>query len=133
MPLFAAISTTNICSCYIFVHSSESSAIALCRSSATLTSTEEVDGRNLWHAVHDRLGARFDYQATAEAARYGEPVLIKPRLGQASFRIAVTDIYKRRYAMTGQRTLPVLEAAHIRPYAFTGSSGSMSWGARKRR
>lgn len=84
-------------------------------------STEEADGRNLWQAVHERLGPRLDYQTPADAPRYGEPVLIKPRLGQASFRIAVTDSYKRRCAITGERTLPVLEAAHIRPYASGGA------------
>jgi len=32
------------------------------------------------------------------------------------FRVIVTDAYDRRCAMTGERTLPVLEAAHIKPY-----------------
>lgn len=29
----------------------------------------------------------------------------------------VTDAYQRRCAITGEKTLPVLEAAHIKPYA----------------
>ena len=29
----------------------------------------------------------------------------------------VTDAYERRCAITGERTLPVLEAAHIKPFA----------------
>ena len=32
----------------------------------------------------------------------------------------VTDAYHRRCAITGERTLPALEAAHIRPYAEGG-------------
>jgi len=36
-------------------------------------------------------------------AAVGEPVLIRPRLGQGAF--------------TGERTLPVLDAAHIRPFS----------------
>jgi putative restriction endonuclease len=48
---------------------------------------------------------------------YGSPALIRPRLGQRSFRIAVLDSYGRRCAITGERTLPALEAAHIREYA----------------
>lgn len=32
----------------------------------------------------------------------------------------VIDAYQRRCAVTGERTLPVLEAAHIRPYASQG-------------
>jgi putative restriction endonuclease len=53
-------------------------------------------------------------------ARYGEPTLIRPRLGQGLFRVAVTDAYSRRCAVTRERTLPVLEAAHIKPFAAGG-------------
>ncbi len=53
-------------------------------------------------------------------ARYGEPVLSTPRLGQGSFRVLVTDAYGRRCALTNERTLPALEAAHIRPYSACG-------------
>jgi putative restriction endonuclease len=54
------------------------------------------------------------------APRYGEAMLIRPRLGQGSFRIMVTDAYGRACAVTGEHSLPVLEAAHIRPYADEG-------------
>jgi putative restriction endonuclease len=47
---------------------------------------------------------------------YGEPILFRPRLGQHSFRIAILDSYGRRCAVTNERTLPALEAAHIREY-----------------
>lgn len=47
---------------------------------------------------------------------YGEPTIVRPRLGQRSFRIAVLDCYGRRCAVTNERTLPALEAAHIREY-----------------
>jgi putative restriction endonuclease len=53
-------------------------------------------------------------------ARYGTPVLVAPRLGQGTFRIAVTDAYGRACSVTGEHSLPVLEAAHIRPYAEDG-------------
>lgn len=53
--------------------------------------------------------------------RFGEPQLIKPRLGQGAFRVLVTDIYGRRCAVTQERTLPALEAAHIRPYSDGGT------------
>lgn len=53
-------------------------------------------------------------------SRYGEPVTHLPRLGQGSFRILVTDVYQRRCAVTSERTLPVLEAAHIRSYSSGG-------------
>lgn len=44
----------------------------------------------------------------------------KHRLGQGAFRIVVTDAYRRRCAITGEKTLPVLEAAHIIPNAENG-------------
>lgn len=45
---------------------------------------------------------------------------MEQRLGQGAFRSRVTDAYGRRCAVTGERTLPVLEAAHIQPYAKRG-------------
>ena len=56
----------------------------------------------------------------AEAARFGRPALIQPRLGQGAFRVAVTDAYERRCALTRERTLPIPDAAHIRAYAAGG-------------
>jgi len=53
-------------------------------------------------------------------ALYGEEYLTRGRLGQGAFRVLVTDAYQRRCAVTGERTLPVLEAAHIRPYSLAG-------------
>jgi putative restriction endonuclease len=63
-------------------------------------------------AVADSLDSPF-----AIPGGYGAPTLMKPRLGQRSFRIAVLDTYDRRCAVTNERTLPVLEAAHIRDFA----------------
>lgn len=57
---------------------------------------------------------------TEGAARYGPPTLVLPRLGQGTFRVIVRDNYDRRCAVTGERTLPALDAAHIRPYAEGG-------------
>jgi hypothetical protein len=42
------------------------------------------------------------------------------RLDQEAFRILVTDNYHRMCAVTRERTLPALEAAHIRPFAEGG-------------
>lgn len=42
------------------------------------------------------------------------------RLGQGTFRVAVTDAYGRACAVTGEKSLPVLEAAHVRPYSDGG-------------
>jgi putative restriction endonuclease len=80
------------------------------------TATE--DGRYLWDAVCERLQRAPG--AIAQVARFGSPVLIEPRLGQGAFRVAVTDAYERRCALTRERTLPILDAAHIRAYASGG-------------
>jgi len=45
---------------------------------------------------------------------------MQPRLGQATFRIAVLDAYGRACAVTGEHSLPAIEAAHIRSYAHDG-------------
>ncbi|HSR53062.1 MAG TPA: HNH endonuclease, partial [Acidobacteriota bacterium] len=52
--------------------------------------------------------------------RFGSEVPIRPRLGQGSFRVIVTDAYERRCAVTGAKILPILEAAHVRPYSSGG-------------
>jgi putative restriction endonuclease len=51
---------------------------------------------------------------------YKLSVLSKVRLGQGAFRVLVTDAYARKCAISGEKTLPVLEAAHIKPYAKSG-------------
>ena len=38
------------------------------------------------------------------------------RVGQGSFRARLLSAYERRCAITGERTEPVLDAAHIQPY-----------------
>ena len=82
--------------------------------------TDEADGRDLWNAVRHRLGAATRAAEDAPSDRYGQPRLVFPRLGQGGFRVLVTDAYERRCAITRERTLPALEAAHIRPYAEGG-------------
>ena len=43
-----------------------------------------------------------------------------PRLGQGTFRIAVAGAYEGACSVTGEHSMPVLEAAHIRPFANLG-------------
>lgn len=76
-------------------------------------------GRTLWREIDARLKAQRQL-VTEEEERYGEPVLVRPRLGQASFRVLVMDAYHRQCAVTGGKALPVLVAAHIRPFAEGG-------------
>ena len=83
--------------------------------------TEEVEGLRLWNAVEARFARQSLAVLTAEeGARYGAGYLTRARVGQGAFRVLVTEAYERRCAITGERTLPVLEAAHIQPYAEHG-------------
>jgi len=82
--------------------------------------TDEPDGLRLWEAVQDRLAGTGAPGVAEPAARYGAPQLVRPRLGQGAFRVLVTDLYDRKCAITQERTLPALEAAHIRPYGDGG-------------
>jgi putative restriction endonuclease len=52
--------------------------------------------------------------------RYGEPTLIRPRLGQGIFRVLVTKAYDGACCVSTEHSLPVLEAAHVRPYGEGG-------------
>ncbi|HVB40328.1 MAG TPA: HNH endonuclease [Terriglobales bacterium] len=74
-------------------------------------------GERLAHAaVMDRGPAQF---ALAEA-RFGAPQPVAPRLGQGGFRVGMLENYRWRCAISGERTVPVLEAAHIRRYSDGG-------------
>lgn len=48
-------------------------------------------------------------------------MIVMPRLGQGAFRVIVTDLYKRRCALTNSHVLHVLDAAHIQPYSEGGT------------
>ncbi|MEO6307035.1 MAG: HNH endonuclease, partial [Nitrospiraceae bacterium] len=92
--------------------------------------SEEKIGAQLWAEVQAGL-ARLEPSKAAshadgaslqaeESPRYGAEFLTRARLGQGAFRVLVTDAYARRCAITGERTLPALEAAHIQPFAKSG-------------
>lgn len=82
----------------------------------TYTESDEY-GTRLFQQVHERV----QRQAAAPQAenRYGV-FMERHRLGQGAFRIVVTEAYQKRCAITGEKTLPVLEAAHIKPYTENG-------------
>ncbi len=51
---------------------------------------------------------------------YGNSVLTKVRIGQGAFKVSIIDAYNKRCSISGERTMPVLEAAHIKPYSEAG-------------
>jgi len=58
--------------------------------------------------------------AAEDGPRYGEPTLVRPRLGQGTFSLAVRDAYSGACAVTGEHSAPALEAGHIVPYRDGG-------------
>ncbi len=60
------------------------------------------------------LGAA--YVPVVQDKRVRDTASVVYREGQGAFRIRVLDAYGRRCAVTGERSLPVLDAAHIQPY-----------------
>ena len=90
------------------------------------TETRKVAGCSTRSRSVYRPGRRLSAEqrpatvAAVETPRYGAPQIVRPRLGQGTFRALVTEAYGRRCAVTGEKTLPVLEAAHVQPYASGG-------------
>ncbi|MDE2669239.1 MAG: HNH endonuclease [Chloroflexota bacterium] len=83
--------------------------------------TDSEEGRRLWTAVQETIRSQRVVVQEEEPSRFGEPRVVQPRLGQGLFRVTVTDLYGRRCAVTGERTLPALDAAHIVPFSQGGT------------
>lgn len=86
--------------------------------------TEEMTGLALYEQVQEKLRLQNVMQVGVmerdSEKRYGKEQIIKPRIGQGAFKVLITDAYHRKCAITGEKTLPVLEAAHIKPYSMEG-------------
>jgi putative restriction endonuclease len=96
-------------------------------SGKTYDTEDSGEGFKLWEEVKVRLFSHGDKELEAVGVqgdeskeRYSDPFLTRARLGQGGFRVVVTDAYQRQCAISGEKTLPVLEAAHIKPYAEAG-------------
>lgn len=95
-------------------------------------STDDMLGKELWTQIEQKIQLYMTGKEPANDSsvlnsflnepeeRYHNPILTKVRVGQGAFRVLVTDAYTRRCAISGEKTLPVLEAAHIKPYADLG-------------
>jgi len=82
------------------------------------------EGHTLWSMVMDRMAEdrrrRHPGAPATELTLFGgysDPALRPMRLGQGTFRALVTDTYRRECAVTRERALPALDAAHIRPFS----------------
>jgi putative restriction endonuclease len=84
----------------------------------------QPEGQALWNQV---LAARAltshqiaERRVEVEGPLFGEAQRGRVRLRQGAFRVMVTDAYSRRCAISGEKALPVLQAAHIMPVAEGG-------------
>lgn len=81
----------------------------------------EGEGLRIWNECADRARGGASVALDGEKLqRYGTPLMVRPRLGQGSFRLAVTSAYQGACAITEEHSLPVLDASHIRPYGEGG-------------
>ncbi|MFG0317032.1 MAG: HNH endonuclease [Planctomycetota bacterium JB042] len=77
------------------------------------------EGLRILTECRERASALAGPSVVREASEaYGRGILVHPRLGQGTFRLAVQDAYDASCAVTGEHSLPALEAAHIRPYSL---------------
>ncbi len=84
-------------------------------------SPQEPAGRRLLEQVQERIPrARSSQPEEVRSEDRYTQVSTRHRLGQGAFRALVTDAYGGSCAITGEKTLPVLQAAHIVPYAQEG-------------
>ncbi|HET7275181.1 MAG TPA: HNH endonuclease [Longimicrobiaceae bacterium] len=75
------------------------------------------EGLRIWEQCQDRAAIAA---ITTADSRYGSAQTVHPRLGQGTFRVAVTDAYGRACSVTNEHSLPALEAAHLRAFASDG-------------
>lgn len=92
---------------------------------------QTIIGKQLWDTVEEKINKYKSLSKQTELknqlvlepqedARYGKEILSRVRLGQSAFRVLIMDAYARRCSVSGERTLPALEAAHIKPYDKSG-------------
>ena len=87
--------------------------------------TSTATGNRLYLQVSERTQRQHINEsnilvAEAAGAKYSKDQLANRRLGQGAFRVVVTEIYHRKCSITGEKTLPVLDAAHIKPFSENG-------------
>lgn len=76
--------------------------------------------QRVWRDVTIALSSGDVQRPSASASPFGGyalPSLQPRRLGQGAFRKLVLDAYGRRCAVSGEHSVPVLQASHIKPFA----------------
>ena len=82
---------------------------------------ETPENRQLWRQCLSQAHRLDAYQVRSRVSIAADQELSTkvfiPRRGQGPFRMALLDAYGQACAVTGEHSEPVLDAAHIRPYA----------------
>jgi putative restriction endonuclease len=78
---------------------------------------DEPIAQRVWRDVQLALRVPATTVAVSPFGGLGKPTLQPTRLGQGAFRKLVLDAYGRRCAVSGEHTVPVLQASHIKPFA----------------
>ncbi len=79
-----------------------------------------TEGAELWNRLRALASVQQPTVSYGAFGGRGAPVLRTPRIGQGTFRKYVLDAYGNQCAVTGEHTIPVLQASHIVPFAETG-------------
>jgi len=77
------------------------------------------EGLRVWESCLERARVAPE-PGSATTGRYGTPILVTPRLGQGTFRVAVSEAYEWGCAVSEEHSVPALDAAHIRPVSDEG-------------
>jgi len=80
-------------------------------------SLAEPVAQRVWRDVLMQMNAEPPKAPASAFGGFGEAALRPTRLGQGAFRKIVLDAYGRRCAVSGEHTVPVLQASHIKPFA----------------
>lgn len=82
------------------------------------------EGARVFRECLDRAGigagSSTGDRVAKDSPRFGDPVLLRRRRGQGLFRFDIEEAYGGACAVTREHSRPVLEAAHIKPYALGG-------------
>ena len=89
--------------------------------SGTGNPTVDLFVRNLAYTTETSLGSSQSVRAV-DGPIFGEPRLVRPRLGQGGFKTLVREAYQKRCAITGHKIVPTLQAAHIVPVSMNGEN-----------
>lgn len=81
--------------------------------------TRTAEGAHLRTQIGASIRSNTDLSPIVLGGK-GRPTLVVPRIGQGAFRIELEKQYQMRCAVTGEKTRPALEAAHIKPFALVG-------------